>query len=177
MKTSLISLPVVLLLSLATACSSVPTKDIQIQTEAAPTARFSGYTTYTWLGHAAILADSADRWTAPDFDVDAEIKHLIDRELRARGMSESSAKPGLLVAFAIGVDMDSLQLKVDPSVDMKVLTNVPEAGLLVVFVDATTGLVVWAGVASAEVQEGQDSATAKARMDYAVREMLRRLPR
>ena len=140
-----------LALALATACSSVPTKDIEILTEAAPKANFSGYSSYAWLGAATMLNDPDGQWESPEFDADTEIKYLIDRELRARGFSETTTDPDMVIAFAAGVDMDALQLKTDPETDLDVLTNVPSSGLMIIVVDAKSGFVIWAGVASPDM--------------------------
>jgi len=162
---------------LLSGCSSVPTRDIQIETQANPKINFAGYSTYTWLGSAAILRDPSGLWEPPAFDADAEIKHLIDRELRKRGMSESASNPDLVAAFAVGVDTEALKLKIDPKTKMEVAEDVPAGGLLVVLVDSNTGYLVWAGIATAELMEKPDTKTAKARLDYAVTKMLKEMPK
>lgn len=158
-------------------CASTPTGDIKIDAQADPKANFSGYKSYAWLGSAAILNDPYGQWEPPAFDADAEIKHLIDRELRKRGMSENSANPDLIVAFAAGIDMDALGLKVDPKTNMEMLANVPQGGLAVVLADADSGFVIWVGVAAGEVQQSPDAKTVKARLDYAVTQLMRQLPK
>ena len=80
-------------LTLIAGCMTVPTKDIKVDAQADPKANFSGYKSYAWLGSAAIVNDAFGQWEPPNFDADAEIKYLIDRELRKRGMSEDSANP------------------------------------------------------------------------------------
>jgi hypothetical protein len=166
------------LLAFVAGCASVPKQDIQIEAQADPKARFSGYKSYEWLGSAGIMNDPEGKWKSPGFDADQEIKFLIDRELRRRGMSEDSAGPDLYVAFALGVDMEALKLRQDPQTKMDVLTNVPQGGLVVVLVDSQTGLVIWAGVAQGEVQQQHaNTTTAKARLDYAVTEMMKKIPK
>ena len=162
---------------LVAGCSSVPTKDIQIVTEANPKTNFSGYTSYTWLGTAAILRDPSGQWEPPAFDADTEIRHLIDRELRKRGMLESTDSPDLFVTFAVGVDMEAQKLKVDPKTEMEILEDVSAGGLIVVLIDPSTGFVTWAGAATAELIEKPDTETAKARLDYVVTKMFKELPK
>ncbi len=168
--------PVVMLFS---GCASTPTKDIVVAAQADPKGNFSGYKTYTWLGAAAIVSDYNGQWEPPAFDADAEIKYLIDRELRKRGMSQSSplVSPDMIVAFAAGIDMDALELKVDPESKIDMLVSVPQGGLLVILVDGQSGFVIWAGVATAEIQESPSAKTVKARLDYAVTELFRKLPK
>ncbi len=158
-------------------CASVPTKDIKVDAQADPKANFSGYKTYAWLGAAAIVNDPYGQWEPPPFDADAEIIFLIDRELRKRGMSENTTDPDLIVAFAAGIDMDALGLKVDPETKKNLLDNVPQGGLAVVLADSETGFVIWVGIATAEIQENPDKATVKARLDYAVKQMFKKLPK
>ena len=165
------------LFSFIAGCTTVPTKDIKIDAQADPKANFSGYKSYAWLGSAAIVNDAFGQWEPPNFDADAEIKYLIDRELRKRGMSEDSANPDLIVAFAAGIDMDALDLKTDPKTKMDILSNVPKGGLVVMMADSESGFVIWAGVATAELQKNADEKTMKARLDYAVTKMLKKLPK
>ena len=158
-------------------CASVPTKDIAVDAQADAKTNFSGYKTYTWLGSAAIVNDPYGQWEIPEFDADAEIKYLIDRELRKRGMLESSMAPDVIVAFAAGINMDALELKVDPKTKMEALAQVPRGGLVIALVDGESGFVIWRGVAVADVQQQPDTKTSKARLDYAVTQLLRKLPK
>lgn len=162
---------------LMTGCSTVQTSDIKVDAQADPKANFSGYNSYAWLGSAVVLNDTYGQWEPKGFDADAEIMYLIDAELRKRGMSENSERPDMYVAFVAGVDMDALEIKESPDGKNAVLENVPQGGLLVVLIDADTGYVIWAGVATAEIQEKSDAKAAKARLDYAVSQMLKKLPK
>jgi hypothetical protein len=167
----------IIVLMLIAGCASVPTKDIQVDAQADPKANFSGYKTYAWLGAAAIVNDPYGQWEPPQFDADAEIMFLIDRKLRKRGMSENTVGPDLVIAFAAGIDMEALGLKVDTKTKMDMLENVPQGGLVVVFVDSGSGFVIWVGVATAELQENPDTQTVKARLDYAVTQLFKKLPK
>lgn len=157
-------------------CASV-TKDIRIQSEVAPKANLQGYSSYAWLGSAAIVYDPQGKWEPPQFDADAEIKFLIDRELRQHGLTESSVNPDMIVAYGAGIDMARLELKFDPEDELERLTNVPKGALVVVLVDATTGLAIWGGVATADIQENPTQDEIKQRLDYAVTKMFDRLPK
>ena len=166
-----------LVLIFAFGCASVPTKDIKIDAQSDPKANFSGYKTYAWLGAAAIVNDPYGQWEPPQFDADAEIKFLIDRELRKRGMTQDTVNPDLIVAFAAGIDMEALGLKTNPNTQSNMLNNVPQGGLAVVLADSQTGFAIWVGTAVAELQENPDTNTVKARLDYAVTRMFKKLPK
>jgi uncharacterized protein YceK len=165
------------LVILLSGCASSVTKDIQVDAQAEPKANFNGYRTYAWLGSAAIINDPYGEWEPPSFDADAEIKFLLDRELRKRGMTENTSDPDLVVAFAAGIDMAALGLKEDPDSKEDVLTSIPQGGLLVAFVDNDSGFVIWAGVATGNVHDKPDAQTVKKRLDYAVTQLIKQVPK
>ena len=162
---------------LLTGCATTQVKDIKFDAQADSKANLSGYKTYAWLGSAAIVNDTFGQWEPPQFDADAEIKFLIDRELRKRGMSENTTNPDLIVVFAAGVDMDAIGLKVDPKKTITMLSNVPKGGLVVAFIDSSSGFVIWVGLATGEVQKNPEAQTVKARLDYAVTQLFKRIPK
>jgi len=147
-----------------------------VETDSDPKANLSGYTSYAWLGAAAIVFDEKGQWEPPQFDADAEIKFLIDRELRHRGMTEDSVNPDLVIAYAAGIDMDSMDIKIDPESGIEALENAPIGALTVIMIDAETGLAIWAGIATADIQENPTPEATKARLDFAVSEMFSKLP-
>ena len=164
------------LLLLLTGCASTVTDDIKVDADSDPKANLAGYKSYIWLGSASIVFDDEGQWEPPGFDADAEVKFLIDRELRKHGMAEDSVNPDLFVAFAAGIDMDTMELKTNPDDGLEVLENVPVGALTVILIDTETGFAVWAGVATAEIQENPTQETIKQRLDYAVSQMFARLP-
>lgn len=159
------------------ACNTAPTSDITVDAEADPKASFSGFKTYAWLASAQILFDPEGQWEPKDVDIDAEVQSIINSELQKRGMTEVNTDPDMMVAYAAGVDMTTLGLKENPETGEKLLENIPGAALVVALVDADTGYVVWIGEAVGEVQQNANEATVRARIDYAIREMFRLLPK
>ena len=174
MKKNIFTLATLLLL--ISGCASSVTKDIMVETDSDPKANLSGYSSYAWLGSASIVFDDKGQWEPPQFDADAEIKFLIDRELREHGMTEDSVNPDLVIAYAAGIDMDSMDIKTDPESGLEALENAPIGALTVIMIDAETGLAIWAGVATADIQESPTAETIKQRLDYAVSQMFAKLP-
>jgi hypothetical protein len=162
---------------LLTACATAPTSDIKVDAEADPKASFSGYKTYAWLAAAQLLHDPEGQWEPRDVDLDAEIQLMIKDQLSQRGIVEVKTDPDMFVAYAAGVDMAALNLKQNPETGENLLENIPRAALVVALVDADNGYVVWLSEAVGEVQQQADAATVRARIDYAVREMFRQLPK
>jgi len=161
---------------LLSACATIPTKDITIDADADQRVHFTNYNSYGWLAAAGIMNDPEGKWEPPGYDVDAEIKFIIDRELRKRGWTENASNPDLYVAYVVGVDMAALKLQVKKKTRISTLENVPAGALLVVLIDAESGMTVWAGEATAELQEGLDMETRKKRLDYTITKMLKQVP-
>lgn len=134
-----------------TACATALTKDINVEAESNPRMDISKYKTYAWLGSAQVVYDPEGQWEPPQFDADAELKWLIERELRNRGMLAVSNHPELAVAFIAGIDMAALELKEDPKKDIRMLQRTPKGALVVLFIDVKTGAPVWAGSATGEM--------------------------
>lgn len=171
------SLAAVLMLGfLVAGCASFPKDDIEIETEADPTVNFSGYKTYAILGSAEIINDPEGKWEPTGLDADAEIEFLINRELRKRGMTVTRTNPDMLIAYALGVDMAMLKFKEDPEKKVSVLENVPQGALVIALMDSNTEIVTWAAVAVAELQNQGDEVT-KQRLNYAVTQMFKQLPK
>ena len=173
----LVVLVVTLSLFMLSACATIPTGDIKIDADADKKVNFSGYKNYSWFAAAGILRDPEGKWEPPGFDADAEIKLLVDRELRKRGMTETSANPDFLVAYVVGIDMTALKLKENPDTQLTTLENIPKGGLILLLVDPQTASAIWAAVATAELNEEMDIETRKKRLDYAVTKMIKQLPK
>jgi hypothetical protein len=163
---------------LISGCASTTlTKDIDVNTQSAPGVDINKFKSYAWIATAQILNDPQGQWEPRAFDADAEIQFLIDRELRKRAVSQVDLNPDMLVAYIAGVDMEALELKEDPKQDMEVLQNNPKGALAVLFISPVNGKTLWAGVAVANVEGKRSSEETKKRLDYAVSEMFRKLPK
>ncbi len=161
---------------LLNACATSLTSDIEVETESDPKANLAGYKTYNWLGSAGILNDPQGHWKPPGFDVDMEIRKLIDSKLKAKGVSRDEKSPDLLVGYVIGVDMEAMELKKNPETSFETLQNVPKGALVVVLIDADTGFPVWVGQATANVRNsGSDEEVIK-RLEYAINKMFSSFP-
>ena len=167
---------VMMLAGLITGCATVPTDDISIEAEADPKVNFSGYKTYAWLGSVGIVNDPEGHWEPPAFDADAAIMSIAEDVLSKRGMSKVEIEPDMVIAYALGVDMEALQVKVNPDTKLSTLEDVPQAGLVMIMLDPETQFVTWIGIATAEVKN-LDSETTRKRLEYAVKNMLKQLPK
>ena len=161
---------------LATGCASI-TEDIKVDTDVHPKADLKAYETFAWVASAEVVYDPQGQWELPQFDTDAEILWLIRRELRRRDLTEVNVNPNLLVGFATGINMAALKLKRNSDTRLETLENVPKAALVVVLIDADTGLPVWVGRAKGELQEEASNEVVRKRLDYAVKQMFKQMPR
>ncbi len=151
------------------------TKDIKVDAETRSGADLTGYKTYAWIGSAQIVNDPRGQWEPPPLDADAEIRWLIDRELRKRDLTEVNRAPDLLVGFAAGINMEALELVKDSKAGDDSVQKVPKGALVVVLADAATRIPVWVGTATGDLQENPTVETARKRLDYAVTQMFKKM--
>ncbi len=172
-----IALKTLLLLTLVIlgACSS-KYKDIEVDAQADPKISFEGYQSYAWLASSEIVYDPEGQWEPKGLDIDAEVRFVINDNLRKRDMIEVTENPDMLVVFAAGVDMMALGLKENPDTKEEMLTTVPQAGLVVGFIDADTGYLIWRGVAEAEAAGDRDLKETRQRIEYSIRKMFKKIP-
>ena len=167
--------PVVALWLLA-GCASV-TDDIRVQTESRPGLDLGNYRTYRWLSTAEIAPDTHGNWEPPGLDADAEIRALLNRELRRRGMREVDSDAQLVVGYGAGINPEVFEIVENPDSKMYALQNAPRAALVVVFIDPRTRQPVWVGTAVGDVKAGRSADEVRRRIDYAVTSMLRQTSR
>ena len=164
------------MLLLLSGCASV-TSDIRVGAEPAPGVTIANnYKTYDWLGSFSLLNDPNNTWQPPDVNIAGDIKFLIDRELRKKGIQRANDTPDLTVTFLVGVDMENQILKLDPDTKIELKKKIPKAALVVALMEVDSGDIVWLGVADAEIQKGVTAEVMRQRLDYAVREMFKLLP-
>ena len=163
------------MLLLLSGCASV-TSDIRVGAEPAPGATIANnYKTYDWLGSFSLLNDPNNTWQPPDVNIAGDIKFLIDRELRKKGIQRANDTPDLTVTFLVGVDMENQILKLDPDTKIELKKKIPKAALVVALMEVDSGDIVWLGVADAEIQKGVTAEVMRQRLDFAVREMFKLL--
>ena len=143
-----------------------------------PKAHLGEYKSFAWIGAGEVLNDPDGRWKPTNVQIAGDIKYLIDRELRKRGLGLANPDNAELgVAFFLGIDMEAQKLKKNPETKVEMLENVPKAGLVVALVDTKTGFVVWIGRAVGELQENATDEVVRERLDYAVSEMFKLFPK
>lgn len=172
----LLSLLLVLSSLLILSCAS-SFKDIKIQAETNPKVDWSKYKTYVWGGSAKLIMDPENRWVSPKVDVNAELRFLINQELRKRGFTEVRVDGDFSVTTAIGVKMDAMTIKEDPDSKMELLQNIPQSALTIIMIDGKTREPVWIGLATGEALAKGDANLAKKRLDYAVSEIFDEFPK
>jgi len=164
-----------------TGCSSPPknlsTDDIRIEVQADNKVNFSEYKTYSWLGSAGVVNDPEGKWKQPEFDVNDEIRFLIGRELHKRGMTEANGQSADVgVAYVLGLNMATLNIKEDPETNIKIYKDIPKGTLAIILVDMKKGRPIWNAKLTAQVQQSPNAETSKKRLDFAITEMMNKIP-
>lgn len=153
------------------ACATTPTKDIEVRSETRPGTNLASYKSFAWVASAEIVNDPHGNWEPEGFDADAEVRFLLLKELRAKGLVESNNNPDLLLVFAAGVDMQNLEVVKDPDSQMNSLKEVPKGALIVILIDPATRRAVWVGTAEGDAKAGRSVEELKKRLAYAVEKM------
>lgn len=164
-------------LLLVSACAKAPTSDIKTQAAADDTVKFSGFKTYSWFAGVGLVKDDTGKWDNGSVDIAAELKFLIDKTLRERGMTEASADPDLLIGFLIAADVNQLREISDRGGKVTAVEGVGQSALWIELLDARTKRTVWVGAAAGEAKTGRSDDELKQRLSYAVNELFDGLPR
>ena len=154
------------------ACTTL-TSDIEVEVLTYPDVNYNSYRTYAWAGNTQIIYDPIGQWKQPTLDTEEEVKFIINRELRAQGLTLVESDADLLVAFVAGTDTTVLGLKENPKRNKKALTNIPKAALVIVLIDTKTGYPVWTGYAIGDIQQQQTIDDIRTRIHYAVSEIFK----
>ena len=158
----------------ATGCVSAEFRDIAVDSESNPKINFDGYSSYAWAAAAVAVRDPDAEWSPPNFDIGAEITHLVDTELRDRGLTEVSDSPDVLAIYAVGVDMKALDVVTGTDDGVMHFTQVPKTGLKIILVDPGTRQVMWVGTAEANITEEVTADLARRRMKYAISKIFKK---
>ncbi len=148
-----------------TGCTS--TSDIQVEALKSEKVNFDGYKTYEIIEESGIV-DGIKR--ADNLDIDAEIQQMINTELAKKGKTRVTKDPDFYVAYVAGTDMDAVKEKLDEK-GKKTIENRPEAAMIMILIDAETGMII--GISTAEGEaKGLPAKEAKERLNYAIKKML-----
>jgi hypothetical protein len=167
---------VLLLGAVSASCASV-VKDIRVEGAHDPKVNFGALKTYTFVGGIGALFDSGGEWAPRELDIASEISWLVEREMKARKFTAVTQEPDVLVVFAVAVDMEALVAKYDKDKSIWFIENVPTGALFVALLDPVTTEAIWLGAAAADILEDPDKEIVKKRLDHAVKEIFRTLPK
>ena len=142
--------------------------DIEIEASADSKFNFEAYKTYAWAAAVAAVNDPDGTWTEPELDLAAEIVFLTNREMRDRDMSEVAESPDILLMYAVGVDMKSLDVVATSEDGTEELQEVPKGAVAILMIDPASRRVMWVGSATANLAEDPTMEESKQRLDYAI---------
>lgn len=132
----------------------------------------AGYKTYAWLSSAEVLKDPNGAWVPVGFDVDKEVRWLIDNQLRDKKMSFAAESPDAYVMYILGVDMNTQAEKIKEVFGEEAdLKNLTAGALVIALVDAQTGRAIWAGKAVAQTNVKLSDQQVRARLAAAVQKI------
>ncbi len=148
-----------------TGCTS--TSDIQVEALKSEKVNFDGYKTYEIIEGSGIV-DGTKR--ADNLDIDAEMQQMINTELAKKGKTLVTEDPDFYVAYAAGTDMEAVKEKLDAE-GKKTIEKAPEAAMVLILIDAETGVIIEISTAEGEAKALPAEETKK-RLNYAIKKML-----
>lgn len=137
----------------------------------------AGYKTYTWLASAEVLKDPNEDWVPVGFDVDREVRRLVDNQFLKEKMTTVVDKPDAYVAYVLGVDMN-IQAEEIRKVfgDKADLNNLTAGSLVIILIDSQTKEAIWAGAAIAQTKQNPSDEMVRARLAAAVDKIFDHFP-
>ncbi|WP_415408003.1 DUF4136 domain-containing protein [Sulfurovum sp. CS9] len=146
-------------------CTS--TSDIQVEAMKSEKVNLDGYKTYEIIEGSGIV-DGTKR--TDNLDVNAEMQQMINTELAKKGKTLVTKDPDFYVAYAAGTDMEAVKEKLDDA-GKKTIENRPEAAMVLILIDAETGVII--GISTAEGEaKSLPAKESKERLNYAIKKML-----
>src|SRR5689334_1118740 len=143
-----------LLASVAPACSSSATSDIQIHSAVDQKANLAAYKSFAWQTSETVLNDSTGVWVPRNADTQSEIEFLVDKGLREKGLTVVKEQPDLFVALMIVGDVNDVEeIEKTRGDSLSSFDPVGQGALLVELIDAQTGKTVWMGGAEGELRQ------------------------
>jgi hypothetical protein len=155
---------VILMIAGITGC--VSTSDIKTKTVKSVKADLDGYKTYQIVDGSGIVDDTK---SANVKELNADMRQMMNTELANKGKTKVDANPDFYVAYAAGSDMEAVTMKLDAAGKVEVKAR-PEAGILLVLIDAQTGKIIAISAADAEAKNLPLKDTKK-RLKYAINKM------
>lgn len=166
---------VVVILTIS-ACATV-TNDIHVEARTDPMISLNNYKTYAWLDSAKIVYDPQGKWEPQRLDIDAQLKFLINQQLRELNLIQVRTEPDLYITFSLGLEIENLGIKKNPDSDLDILESAPKGALYVILIDAVTNYPAWIGKALGDVKRHPPSMEeAEKRLDFAVYRMFTLYP-
>lgn len=145
----------------------VPTSDIVVEKSASDKVNLDGYKTYQIIEGSGLTDDTKVKNVKV---ADAEIQKIIVTELAKHGKVLNTEDPDFFVAYLAGNDPNAIEIKVDAS-GHEQLKKAPAAGIVLMFVDADTGSIIWISTAEGDMKN-LPLEERRARFQYAVKKML-----
>jgi hypothetical protein len=164
--------------ALSLGCASASTSDIRVHSALDGKAQLAGYKSFAWSGSSSLLHDGTGAWVPKDADAHSEVEFLVDKNLRARGLTVVQEKPDLLVSLLIVADVQEVQeIKDKRGEGVSTFDPVGQGALVVELIDAETGKTVWLGGAEGELRNSRSADEGRERLAYAVDKLFAQLPR
>ena len=167
------------MLAMALAISGCATagKSIEAVTLVDAITNLASYKSYSWSKNVEIIKDPHGKIVPVAFDVDKEIRRLIDARLRDKGMTYTNDTPDAYVHYVVRVNMEEQEEMMRRVFgDNADFNNLTAGSLLIALIDAETNITIWAGGAVAQTLPERTDEKVRARLAAAVEKIFAQYP-
>ncbi len=151
----------------------VSTSDIQVEALKSDKVNLDGYKTYQIVEESGVATEARGTQVPANLDVNAELQTIINAELAKKGKTLVNSDPDFYVAYVAGTDMDAIKVKIDQA-GQETIESVPAAAMVLLLIDAETGLIIGISTAEGEVKN-LPLEDRKTRLEYTIKKMFNEL--
>ena len=143
----------------------VSKSDIKVETAKSDKVDLKGYKTYQIIEESGVPTESK----VTNLDINTELKSSINTELGKKGKVPVTNDPDFYVAYLAAADMDAIKIKIDKK-GQETIKSSPEAAMLLLLIDAETGVIIAISTAEGEVKN-LPLEDRKKRLNYTIKRM------
>lgn len=152
---------------------SYPIDDIEVGSKILKKHHYTG-NTYQWAGSEIAVNDPSGVWHTPDFNYEEHISSAIKKQLRDFGLVESS-NSDISFSYDIKLNMSAIKVKSFSGTNEQFVFHRPESIFSIHIKHKNSKDTLWTGWTNTEYKKLAPETSTK-RIDYAIREILKKLP-
>ena len=145
--------------------------NVKIENTTYEKVNLDAYKTYQFIADSGVATDKKSTIIPKDMQIEEEIEDRINIELAKKGKVPAEENPDFYVAYMAGEDPVAIKDKLNKE-SKSTLDNVPKAALMLMFVDAKTGDILWISTVGGKMKD-RTKEYIRERLDIAIKKMFK----